>query len=224
MMDSPFNLDAAKGRYMWSDLARICARHRLPLRRPDPFPQNSLLASRVALALDDARRPEFSRAVFGAEFGDGAPIAERATIAAILEAMGLDGDAIFGRADQGPATRRNGARGKPRHFRRAQPHHRRRRDFLGQRPARGRARLGFGAGAVTGAPDGLNYRSLYGMKPPRTKDARAFSLNDQQSRPSERLREVLQVSFGARRHQSKVAPASVMRRSQRPMRAQRRHQ
>jgi 2-hydroxychromene-2-carboxylate isomerase len=153
MMDSPFNLDAAKGRYMWSDLARICARHSLPLRRPDPFPQNSLLASRVALALDDARRPEFSRAVFGAEFGDGAPIAERATIAAILEAMGLDGDAIFGRADQGPATRRNGARGKPRHFRRAQPHHRRRRDFLGQRPARGRARLGAGCEAIRGAPD-----------------------------------------------------------------------
>jgi 2-hydroxychromene-2-carboxylate isomerase len=102
MMDSPFNLDAAKGRYMWSDLARICARHRLPLRRPDPFPQNSLLASRVALALDDARRPEFSRAVFGAEFGDGAPIAERATIVAILEAMGLDGDAILERAGGAP--------------------------------------------------------------------------------------------------------------------------
>jgi 2-hydroxychromene-2-carboxylate isomerase len=102
MTDSPFNLDAAKGRYMWSDLARVCARHGLPFRRPDPFPQNSLLASRVALALDDARRPEFSRAVFGAEFGDGAPIAERATIAAILEAMGLDGDAIFERAAGAP--------------------------------------------------------------------------------------------------------------------------
>jgi 2-hydroxychromene-2-carboxylate isomerase len=89
MMDSPFNLDAAKGRYMWSDLARICARHSLPLRRPDPFPQNSLLATRVALALDEARRPAFSRAIFRAEFGDGASIAEPATIAVILEAMGL---------------------------------------------------------------------------------------------------------------------------------------
>jgi 2-hydroxychromene-2-carboxylate isomerase len=95
MTDSPFNLDAAKGRYMWSDLARICARHGLPFRRPDPFPQNSLLASRVALALDDARRPEFSRAVFGAQFGDGAPISERATIAAILKAMGLESREIL---------------------------------------------------------------------------------------------------------------------------------
>ena len=41
MMDSPFNLDAAKGRYMWSDLKRICARLGLPLARPEPFPQNS---------------------------------------------------------------------------------------------------------------------------------------------------------------------------------------
>ena len=102
MTDSPFNLDAAKGRYMWSDLARICARHGLPFRRPDPFPQNSLLASRVALALDDARRPEFSRAVYAAEFGDGAPIAERATIAAILEAMGLESREILERAASAP--------------------------------------------------------------------------------------------------------------------------
>jgi 2-hydroxychromene-2-carboxylate isomerase len=106
MMDSPFNLDAAKGRYMWSDLARICARHNLPLRRPDPFPQNSLLASRVALALDEARRPEFSRAVFRAEFGDGAPIAEPATIAAILEAMGLENGEILERAGSAPVKDR----------------------------------------------------------------------------------------------------------------------
>jgi 2-hydroxychromene-2-carboxylate isomerase len=102
MMDSPFNLDAAKGRYMWSDLGRICARHSLPLRRPDPFPQNSLLASRVALALDEARRPEFSRAIFRAEFGDGASIAEPATIAAILEAMGLGAAEILRRAGSAP--------------------------------------------------------------------------------------------------------------------------
>ena len=47
--DSPFNLNPAKGRYMWGDLQRICASLGLPLRRPDPFPQNSLLAARVAL-------------------------------------------------------------------------------------------------------------------------------------------------------------------------------
>src|SRR6516162_5214575 len=47
---SPFNLYPAKGRHMWRDLERSCAELQLPFRRPDPFPQNSLLAARVALA------------------------------------------------------------------------------------------------------------------------------------------------------------------------------
>src|SRR5438477_4537937 len=46
---SPFNLYPAKGRHMWRDLERLCADLSLPLRRPDPFPQLSLLAARVAL-------------------------------------------------------------------------------------------------------------------------------------------------------------------------------
>jgi 2-hydroxychromene-2-carboxylate isomerase len=102
MSDSPFNLNAAKGRYMWSDLARICAREGLTLRRPEPFPQNSLLAARVALALDDARRPEFSRAIYTAEFAGGPAISERATIAAILESMSLGADDVLERAISAP--------------------------------------------------------------------------------------------------------------------------
>jgi 2-hydroxychromene-2-carboxylate isomerase len=98
MMDSPFNLDAAKGRYMWSDLKRICARLDLPLTRPEPFPQNSLLAARVALALDEALRPEFSRRVYRAEFSGGASIGERSTIASILEAMDLKTGEVLERA------------------------------------------------------------------------------------------------------------------------------
>ncbi len=96
--DSPFNLNPAKGRYMWRDLERTCARLALPLRRPEPFPQRSLLAARAALALEDARRPEFSRAVYAAEFGAGLSIAERATIAGILKAMGLNAGEILERA------------------------------------------------------------------------------------------------------------------------------
>jgi len=46
---SPFNLYPAKGGYMWRDLERICADLALPFRRPDPFPQNSLIAARIAL-------------------------------------------------------------------------------------------------------------------------------------------------------------------------------
>jgi len=46
---SPFNLFTAKGQNMWRDLERICADAGLPFRRPEPFPQNSVLAARVAL-------------------------------------------------------------------------------------------------------------------------------------------------------------------------------
>jgi 2-hydroxychromene-2-carboxylate isomerase len=51
---SPFNLYPAKGRHMWRDLERICAELKLPFRRPEPFPQSSLLAARVALVGLDA--------------------------------------------------------------------------------------------------------------------------------------------------------------------------
>ena len=43
--DSPFNIFPAKGRYMWRDLERTCAAMGVPLKRPEPFPQPSLLAS-----------------------------------------------------------------------------------------------------------------------------------------------------------------------------------
>ena len=86
--NSPFNLYPLKGRYMWRDMERLCARDGLAFRQPDPFPQNSVLAARVALALPQDARPEFSRAVYRAQFAQGRPIAERATIADVLAALG----------------------------------------------------------------------------------------------------------------------------------------
>jgi len=97
--DSPFNIYPAKGRYMWRDLQRICDALGLLLRRPEPFPQNSLLAARVALTLEGKEREEFSRQVYAAEFGEGLPIADRATIAALLPKLGLDPDAVLARAE-----------------------------------------------------------------------------------------------------------------------------
>ena len=76
--NSPFNLYEAKGRYMWRDLERLCGALAIPFRRPDPFPQHSLLASRVALAgADESWFEDFCRAVFRAEFGEGRTISER---------------------------------------------------------------------------------------------------------------------------------------------------
>ena len=88
---SPFNLYPAKGRHMWRDLERLCADLGLPFRRPDPFPQNSLLAARVALAgLDQGWGEAFCRALFHAEFGDGRAIEDAAAIGDVLAGLQVD--------------------------------------------------------------------------------------------------------------------------------------
>jgi 2-hydroxychromene-2-carboxylate isomerase len=95
---SPFNLYPAKGRNMWRDMERTCARRGLPLTQPDPFPQNTLLAACLAYAVPEESRPAFSRAVFAAEFGKGATISDEVVLRAILMAEGLDADAALARA------------------------------------------------------------------------------------------------------------------------------
>jgi 2-hydroxychromene-2-carboxylate isomerase len=98
--DSPFNIYPAKGRYMWRDLERVCARLGLPFRKPDPFPQNSLLAARIALVLEGPKRAEFSRAVYRVEFAEGRSIAERATLAAALDEIGVEPETALARAQE----------------------------------------------------------------------------------------------------------------------------
>ena len=97
--DSPFNIYPAKGRYMWRDVARTCEAMGVPFRRPEPFPQGSLLAARVALTLQGEARAAFSRAVFSAEFGRGESISDRALLAALLAACGADAEAALGSAE-----------------------------------------------------------------------------------------------------------------------------
>jgi 2-hydroxychromene-2-carboxylate isomerase len=88
---SPFNLFPAKGHHMWRDLERICSDVGLPFRPPEPFPQNSVLASRVALVgLDAGWGEEFCRAVYRAEFADGKRIDDPDTIRAILSALNVE--------------------------------------------------------------------------------------------------------------------------------------
>jgi 2-hydroxychromene-2-carboxylate isomerase len=96
---SPFNVYPAKGRYMWRDLERICGAQELPFARPSPFPQNSLLAGRVALiGLAQNWGEDFCRAVYRAEFAEGGNIGEPDVIAGILENLGQDADALIQQA------------------------------------------------------------------------------------------------------------------------------
>jgi 2-hydroxychromene-2-carboxylate isomerase len=93
---SPFNLYAAKGRYMWRDLQRVCGALDLPFARPQIFPQNSLIAARVAVAvLAQGCGEDYCRAVYRAEFAGGRNIGEPATIAGVLAALGQDADRVM---------------------------------------------------------------------------------------------------------------------------------
>lgn len=94
---SPFNVYPAKGRYMWRDLERICVAESLPFARPDPFPQHSVLAARVATALDGAARARFCHAVFAAQFGRGQSINSEGFVSSILQELGAPSE-TFARA------------------------------------------------------------------------------------------------------------------------------
>ena len=102
---SPFNLYPEKGRYMWRDMEREAAKLGLPFCRPEPFPQNSLLAARIALlGAEQGWTPAFTKAVFAAEFDKGRNIGDSVLLAGILTDLGADADAVIGEA-QGDANK-----------------------------------------------------------------------------------------------------------------------
>lgn len=97
--NSPFNLYPAKGRYMWRDLQRICEALSLPFVQPSVFPQNTVLAARVAMVgLAQDWGEDFCRAVYAAEFGEGRNIGEPGRIAAVLRLIGQDAEAVLQQA------------------------------------------------------------------------------------------------------------------------------
>ncbi len=86
---SPFNLYPAKGRYMARDMERITQARGLAFRMPDPFPQHSVAAARLALVgLEHAWGPTLCKAIFQAEFADGLTISEPATLHHCLDMIG----------------------------------------------------------------------------------------------------------------------------------------
>ena len=98
---TPFRLYPNKGRYMWRDLERRAEKLGLPLQRPaedrmDAFPQNSVLAARVALvALEPPWGKEYCKALYRMQFAEQRNIAERATIEEAILAAGGDADHVM---------------------------------------------------------------------------------------------------------------------------------
>ncbi len=84
---------------MWRDLERICADLALPFSRPDPFPQNSLLAARVALVgLRELWGEEFCAEVFRAQFGEGERIDDAAAMTKILKRLDIAAEPVLAAA------------------------------------------------------------------------------------------------------------------------------
>jgi 2-hydroxychromene-2-carboxylate isomerase len=103
--NSPFNLYPAKGRYMWRDMEREAARLGLPFYRPNPFPQNGLLAARIALlGADRGWTPAFTKAVYTAQFAEGRDVADPQVVAGILTDLRLEAQAVAAEA-QGEANK-----------------------------------------------------------------------------------------------------------------------
>lgn len=94
--DSPFNIYPEKGEYMWKDLIRICQDLHIPLTRPDVFPQNGLLAARIATRFGDSPwMPSFVREVYSANFERNEDIASPDIIEKCLASIGVDAKSIM---------------------------------------------------------------------------------------------------------------------------------
>jgi len=87
---SPFLQQPVKFAWMWTDLARQCARHALPWRKPSQFPRNGLLPARIALANSDAPWiATFCARVFELNFVHDTDISDVEAIQRVLNELGL---------------------------------------------------------------------------------------------------------------------------------------
>ena len=98
--DSPFNLYPVKGRYMWRDMARLCAAQGLALKAPVRFPQNGLKAARIVLiGAGEGWVPAFTRGVYLANFAEQKDISEEAMLSGLLTRLGQDPTSVLAKAN-----------------------------------------------------------------------------------------------------------------------------
>ncbi|WP_028080319.1 2-hydroxychromene-2-carboxylate isomerase [Solimonas soli] len=96
---SPFLVHEQKGRYMWRDVERLCAKHHIAWRRPSSFPRTSVTAARIACSHAEAPwLPSFVRGVYRANFADDRNIGDDAVIRDCLADVGVDADAAIAHA------------------------------------------------------------------------------------------------------------------------------
>ena len=86
---------------MVRDIERLAAERGLGFALPVRFPQNSLMAARLALVGgDEGWIAPFTRAVYLAEFAHGLDISDRQALGPVLQSLHLDSERIFARIEQ----------------------------------------------------------------------------------------------------------------------------
>lgn len=93
-----------KAAYIWRDMERLCERFGLPWGPPTEFPRLGALATRVAMAADNAPwLPAFCRNVMVANFGCDLDVDSEKFVREQLQHMGVDAAQLLHRA-QMPST------------------------------------------------------------------------------------------------------------------------
>lgn len=105
--NSPFVLQKEKGEYVWSDMARQCAKYGLPWKRPSVFPRLGILPLRIMLAGEGLPWvTEFARRVMLLNFALDREINSGPEMGAILADLGQNVEQILGLAQSEPIKNR----------------------------------------------------------------------------------------------------------------------
>ena len=98
--DSPFNANPIRGRYMWRDVERLCAKHKLPWKKPSMLPRNSVRAARLAcVGAEQNWIGAYVRAVFQANFSKDQEIADAELLKGVFSSLKLDDAEILTSAE-----------------------------------------------------------------------------------------------------------------------------
>ncbi len=98
--DSPFNIYPAKGNYMWKEMERFSKKYGLAFSKPSRFPQNGLLAARIAcFAEKTSWLPDFVKQVYQANFELDQDISSLEVLEEILTQLSLNPSEILNQAN-----------------------------------------------------------------------------------------------------------------------------
>lgn len=88
---SPFILQEQKGRYVWKDMERQCAKYGLAWNRPSTFPRRALLPMRVAvLGKNQMWIEAFSKRMMELNFVEDVDIDSVEVVSQVLKDLGVD--------------------------------------------------------------------------------------------------------------------------------------